>query len=310
MKVLVTGADGFVGRALVPFLEAQGHVVVEAVRHLPATSMGAREAFAVGDLSSETDWSTAVRGADAVVHLAGRVHVMRETAPDPLDRYRRVNVDATLRLGRQAAEAGAKRFIFLSSIKVNGEITQGRPFRWDDPAAPQDPYAVSKLEAEIQLRKIEGESGMEVVVIRPPLVYGRGVKGNLARLAKLVRSGVPIPLGAVRNRRSLVGVGNLCSLIETCLTHPAAAGGTFLVSDGHDISTPELIQVMATVFSTRARLVAVPVPLVRAAFKLAGMGDEFGRLCGSLEIDIQPTCRRLQWRPPFSLEQGLRLLGP
>lgn len=308
--MLVTGADGFVGRALVPFLESRGISVRAGVRRIRPSNLHKCETIEIGDLASRTDWSAAVEGVDAVTHLAARVHVMREQAADPLEEFRKINVRATCILARGAAAAGVRRFVFLSSVKVNGERTSGRPFRWDDPPAPEDPYAVSKLEAECALREIERDSGMEVVVIRPPLIYGRGVKGNLARMARLVKTGLPLPLGAVKNRRSLVGMGNLCSLIERCLTHPAAAGGTFLVSDGRDISTPDLIRALASVLSTRARLVAVPVPLLRTAFRLVGLGAEFSRLCGSLEVDIEPTCRRLEWRPPFAFEEGLRLLGP
>lgn len=310
MRVLVTGADGFVGRALVSFLESRGISLRAAVRRTRPNSFSCQETIEVGDLASRTDWVAALEGVDVVTHLAARVHIMRERTANPLEEFRKINVRATCRLARSAAAAGVRRFVFLSSVKVNGERTFGRPFRWDDPPAPEDRYAVSKLEAECALRQIERDSGMEVVVIRPPLVYGPGVKGNFARMTRLVKSGLPLPLGAVKNRRSLVGIGNLCSLIERCLTHPAAAGGTFLVSDGRDVSTPELIRALASVFSTRARLVDVPVPLLRVAFTLVGLRAEFSRLCGSLEVDIEPTCQRLEWRPPFTLEEGLRLLDP
>lgn len=302
MKVLVTGANGFIGSHLCACLAGQGIPCRKAVRRDPGSN---GDVVAVGEIDTDTDWAPALAGISTVVHLAARVHVLREEARDPLAEFRRVNVAGTVRLARQAAAAGVDRFILLSTIKVNGEETNGRPFTAADQPAPADPYAVSKLEAEEALRAIGRETGMETVVIRPPLVYGRGVAGNFARLVGLVRQGWYLPLASVRNRRSLVGVENLCSLLTVCLTHPEAAGQVLLVSDGQDVSTPELVQAIAQACGVAPRLLPVPAALLHGLAWLCRREEEMRRLTGSLQVDISPTCRLLDWRPPLTLAQGL-----
>ena len=253
MKVLVTGANGFIGRALCAHLQQGGHQVVAAVRR----PCGLVNELVVDENGST--WAQALTGCDAVVHLAGRAHVMHEDAVDPLQAFRAANVNASARLALLAARAGVRRFVFMSSIKVNGEATQpGHPFTADDVPAPLDPYGVSKLEAEQGLREIELQTGMEVVIVRPPLVYGPGVKANFAAMMRWVARGVPLPLGAIHNARSMVSLDNLVDLLVTCLKHPAAAGQTFLVSDGEDVSTTDLLRRTAQAMGKKALLLPVP----------------------------------------------------
>ncbi|MHB1200374.1 MAG: UDP-glucose 4-epimerase family protein [Polaromonas sp.] len=307
MKVLVTGANGFVGCAVWQQLRMSGVQAVGCVRRsAPFTDMGAA-VVTVGDLSAQTDWSVALAGVEAVVHAAARVHVMDDTANDPLAEFRRVNVQGTLNLARQAAAAGVRRFVFISSIKVNGEATQpGQPFIADDAPAPLDAYGVSKMEAEQGLRQIALQTGMEVVIIRPPLVYGPGVKANFAVMMRWLKRGVPLPLGAIHNQRSLVALDNLVDLIITCLTHPAAANQTFLVSDGEDVSTTELLRRMGQAMGRPARLIPVPANWLKLAAAVVGKQDVAQRLCGSLQVDIEKTRRLLGWSPPLSLDEGLK----
>ena len=307
--IFVTGATGFVGKAVVQRLLAddQSRRVVVAVRRdgqqwpenvLPRVT---------GDLEPSTDWSVALGGVSSVVHCAARVHVMADTATNPLDEFRWVNVQGTLNLARQAAAAGVRRFVFVSSIKVNGEATKPSvPFSADDIPAPMDAYGVSKMEAEQGLREIALQTGMEVVIIRPPLVYGPGVKANFAAMMRWLRRGVPLPLGAIHNQRSLVALDNLVDLIVTCLTHPAAANQTFLVSDNEDISTTELLRRMGRAMGRPARLIPVPTSWLKLAAAMAGKRLVAQRLCGSLQVDIEKTRRLLGWRPPVSLDEGLR----
>jgi len=232
---------------------------------------------------------------------------MEDTAANPLDEFRRVNVQGTLNLARQAAAAGVRRFVFVSSIKVNGEMTQlGRPFTADDAPAPLDAYGVSKMEAEQGLREIALQTGMEMVIIRPPLVYGPGVKANFAAMMRWLRYGVPLPLGVIHNQRSLVSLENLVDLLVTCITHPAAANQTFLVSDGEDVSTTELLRRMGQAMGKPARLLPVPGSWLKLAAGLVGKGDVAQRLCGSLQVDISKTRELLGWVPPVSLDEGLR----
>lgn len=308
MTVLVTGASGFVGRAVWLRLNGMsGVTAVGSVRRAGVFAEPGASPVTVGALSAQTDWSAALAGVHAVVHTAARVHVMQEAATDPLEEFRRVNVQGTLNLARQAAAVGARRFVFVSSIKVNGEATQlGRPFTADDAPAPLDAYGVSKMEAEQGLREIALQTGMEVVIIRPPLVYGPGVKANFAAMMRWLRRGVPLPLGAIHNQRSLVALDNLVDLIVTCLTHPAAANQTFLVSDGEDVSTTELLRRMGQAMGRPARLVPVPAGLLKLAATMVGKRDVAQRLCGSLQVDIGKTRRLLDWTPPLSLDQGLR----
>lgn len=307
LKVLLTGAAGFVGCATGAHLVASGHVLTAAVRTLPQTPLPyhAAQITAIGGLESFADWPALLTGVDVVVHLAARVHVMRDAAADPLAQYRAVNVDGTLNLARQAAAAGVKRFVFVSSIKVNGEERAVAYFEADTPQ-PKDDYARSKWEAEQGLRQIAGETGLEVVILRPPLVYGPGVGANFLALLRAVARGVPLPLGAINNQRSLIYVGNLVDAIRCCLEHPAAAGRTFLVSDGENVSTSDLIRRMAAALGRPARLVALPVPLLRAAATLAGKSALVTRLLDSLSVDDTSIRRDLGWSPPFTLDEGLR----
>jgi len=306
MKILVTGANGFVGKSLCAELLNQGHTARAAVRTkvVPIKNV---EVTIVGEIDSATDWSTALRDVDVVVHLAARVHVMHDTVVDPLAEFRKVNVDGTLHLALQAAKAGVKRFIFISSVKVNGEhATLGRPFTEEDVANPQDAYGVSKLEAEQGLLQIAQQAGMEVVIIRPPLVYGTGVKANFASMMRAVKRGIPLPLGAIHNKRSFVYVGNLVSLIAKCIDHPAAANQVFLVSDAHDLSTTELLRECASALDVKARLLPVPQKLIEVSAAMLGKRAVAQRLCGSLQVDITKAQTLLGWVPPFSVEQGLK----
>lgn len=298
--VLVTGANGFVGTALCAALRAQGVDTVGAVRSdaLPGQ-------LAIGNLDADTDWSAALAGRTVVVHLAARVHVMDDSAGDPLAAYRTVNVDATVNLARQAHANGVRRFVFISSIKVNGEATNGRPFRADDAPAPVDPYGQTKLESERALQTIAAQTGMELVIVRPPLVYGPGVKANFANLLRLVGRGVPLPLGSVKNRRSMVALDNLVDLLIVCTRHPAAPGGIFLVSDGVDLSTAELVTMMGQAMGKRVFLVPIPVRLMHVAASLLGKRALVDRLLGSLQVDSIPTRDRLGWVPLLTPQQGI-----
>jgi nucleoside-diphosphate-sugar epimerase len=303
--LLVTGATGFVGRAITAGLAAEGVPVRAAVRSAVA-DLDVAQAV-VPDLSRDADWRVALEGVEVVIHSAARVHVMRDTAMDPLAEYRRVNVDGTVRLAEQAAESGARRLVFLSSVKVNGEATQpGRPFTERDAPAPVDPYGVSKYEAEQCLFSLGRATGMDVVVIRPVLVYGPGVKGNFKSMVHWVARGLPLPLGAVHNLRSLVALGNLVDLVRLCAKHPAAAGEVFLASDGNDLSTTDLLRRTAAMLGRKAFLLPCPAPLLRGAAAAVGKRDMMERLLGWLQVDISKARTVLGWRPRVSVEEGLR----
>ena len=307
--ILVTGATGFVGIALVKRLMADCVCggVVAALRRLDVSLPEGLKFVQVGDLLPNTNWNTALQQVDAVVHCAARVHVMQDSANNPIDAYRHVNVQGTLNLARQAAQAGVRRFVFVSSIKVNGEATlPGHPFTADDEPGPLDPYGVSKMEAEQGLREISAQTGMEVVIVRPPLVYGPGVKANFASMMRWVARGVPLPLGAIHNARSMVALDNLVDLLVTCLKHPAAAGQTFLVSDGEDVSTTQLLRRTAHAMGKHAWLLPVPTMLLEWGAAILGKRDVAQRLCGSLQVDISKTRQLLGWSPPLTLDQGLR----
>ena len=304
--VLVSGANGFVGKALCAELFQQGYCVRAAVRS-ENVQVANVETVSVGEINGETDWTDALSGIKAVIHLAARVHVMNDTATDALAEFRKVNVDGTLNLARQAVEAGVQRFIFIGSIKVNGEGTQlGQPYTAEDPPAPVDPYGISKREAEDGLRQLAAETGMEVVIIRPPLVYGPGVKANFQIMMRCLDKGLPLPLGSIKNRRSLLALDNLIDLIISCMTQPAAANQTFLASDGEDLSTPELLRRMAAALGKKARLVPVPEPVLIGGARLLGRQAMAQRLCGSLQVDISKARHLLGWTPPVSVDEALR----
>lgn len=305
MKTLITGASGFVGQALCVALTAQQYDVIAAVRS--DIHANRYKSLIVGHLDGQTDWSLALTDVNVVVHLAARVHVMNDTSDDPLTEFRKVNVDGTLNLALQAANASVKRFIFVSSVKVNGEQTEaGKPFTEDSVPSPQDAYGISKLEAEQGLLKIAQATGMEVVIIRPPLIYGAGVKANFASMMRAVKRGIPLPLGAIHNKRSFVYVGNLVSMIMRCIDHPAAANQVFMVSDGHDLSTTQLLRSCAAALGVKARLLPLPQKLLEIGAALLGKRDVAQRLCGNLQVDITKARTMLGWTPPFSVADGLK----
>ena len=299
--VLVTGASGFVGRVLCAHLAARGFRVRQAVRRAEALSP---DRVSVGDLSPRTDWSLVLAGAETVVHLAARVHVMRESDADPAAEFRRVNVDATTHLARSAAAAGVRRLVFLSSVKVHGEVSE-RPFTEADPPRPEDPYGRSKWEAEQELAQVGRATGMQWTVVRPPLVYGPGAKANFLSLMRAVARGMPLPLGAIHNRRSLLYLGNLVDAIRMCLVHQAAANRVFLVSDGEDLSTPELVRRLALALGVKAHLLQVPTKLLRLGGGIIGRGPAIDRLVGSLQVDSSAIRRALDWVPPYTIDQGI-----
>lgn len=303
--VLVIGANGFVGRRLCAELNRCGHRVRLAVRD-PARAAGMDgEIVPMAAFESVDDCSRALAGVDAVVHLAARVHVMRETLGDPLSAFRAINDGVTDKLARAAVAHGVRRFVYVSSVKVNGEATTAAPYGPDDPPLPADAYGLSKWEAEQSLRTIAEGSALEVTVVRPPLVYGPGVGGNFLRLLRLVARGIPLPFGAVQNRRSMIYNGNLAHALIACAVHPDASGKTYCVSDGEDLSTPELVRRLAVALGTNARLLPVPVGILRLAGALTGRAAEIDRLVGSLRVDSSHICSDLAWSPPFSVEEGI-----
>jgi len=291
MNVFITGADGFVGRHLQKILKEKNISFIAGNRAL------------YGDISTQKNWHKFLIDCEAVVHLAARVHVMNETEDDPLIAFRNYNVKATTELAKAAKSAGVKRFIFISSVKVNGEETYEKPFTSIDNPSPQDPYGISKAEAESELMKLHEANVFEVVIIRPPLIYGPGVKANFHNLMKLVSKNLPLPFGAVSNKRSLVSVYNLADLITTCLSHPLAGGKIFLVSDDEDLSLTELIKKMANVQHKNARLLSIPVSLMKLSAGLIGKKAYADRLFGNLQVDISETKKILGWKPPYSFEK-------
>lgn len=288
-RVLVTGAGGFIGRNLCPVLERAGW------RVRPVTER----------IGHDTDWGEALAGVDAVVHLAARVHVLREQADEPQERFRHINRDATRHLAEQAAAAGVRRFVFISTIGVHGVKTEGRGFRETDAPNPQNAYALSKREAEDALKKVEADTGLEVVILRPPLVYGPGVKANFRMLLDVVRRGIPLPLASICNKRDMVYVGNLADAVRVCLTHAAAAGEVFLVDDDDTVSTPDLIRRIARAMGKTPRLFPFPVALLRLGGWLSGRGDMVNRLVSSLEVDSAHIRGTLGWTPPYGFDDGL-----
>lgn len=305
-RLLVTGATGFIGSAIQKrILADQLYNLTIAVRRIVEQEAAVR-AVRVAGLTAQTDWAGALQDCGVVIHAAARAHIMQDESADPLAEYRKVNVDGTLNLARQAAAAGVKRFIFVSSIKVNGEQTVlGKPFTADDKPAPEDDYGLSKLEAEQGLWNIAEQSGMQVVIIRPPLVYGPYVKGNFASMNALVAKGLPLPLGVIHNKRSLVALDNLVDLIVTCIEHPAAANQVFLAGDGEDLSTSELLRAVAQAMGRPARLLPIPASLLQFGATLLGKKAMAQRLLGSLQVDITKAREVLGWQPPLTVEQGL-----
>lgn len=299
--ILVTGASGFVGRHLCRDLDNR------QIAFRPAARSSSQGHFAVGTIDPTTDWSAALAGIRIVVHLAARVHVMNETQADPLASFRAMNVEATINLARQAAHAGATRFVFVSSIKVNGEHTlPGQHFSANDAPAPQDPYGISKAEAEKALLELGKETGMEIAIIRPPLIYGKGVGANFHLLQRWAGSGIPSPFGMCRNRRSLVFVGNLIDLIIRACEHPSAANQIFLASDGNDLSTQELFSLLARAQGRAGVNIPVPEWILRSTAQCLGKKKYTDRLLNSLQLDIAKTRDLLSWDPPFSVEAGIR----
>jgi len=301
MKVLVTGYSGFVGGHLLNKLE-----YIYNIHLLGRTSPNSCYKHLLVSISHDDDYSSILTDVSVVIHIAARAHIMNDTATNPLDEFRVVNTQGTLNLARQAVSAGVKRFIFVSSVKVNGESTlNGQAFYNTDKACPEDPYGISKADAEFDLRQLSEETGLEVVIIRPPLVYGEGVKANFAALLNLVTKKIPLPFGLINeNRCSLVSVYNLVDLIETCIHHPNAANQTFLVSDDHDLSTTEMIKLMAKVQDVKPWLLPFPVWTLKLLGKITGKSDMISRLTDSLQVDITHTKETLDWTPPYSVEEG------
>lgn len=306
MPILITGITGFVGQALLNQAVQRGFPVRGALRK-PGNISGNFQPIVIGEINDETVWLNAFQDVNVVIHLAARVHVMHDDSSDPLTEFRAVNTAGTAHLARSAAAAGVKRFVYVSSVKVNGEATHGtHQFTELDQPAPQDPYGISKYEAERALQHIARETGLEVVIVRPPLVYGTGVKGNFARMLKVISKSVPLPFASVKNLRSFIYVENLADALIVCATHPNAAGQTYIVSDGEDISTPNLLRQLAAAMNVPCRLFPCPPGLLRCAGSLLGKSAQVERLMGSLRVDSGKIRRELNWQPPCTLQQGLQ----
>lgn len=304
---LVTGGTGFVGRHFVERLRHDG-VEVRLAGRAPrdgSAHPAAMNVVPIGSIGSDTDWTAALDGVDRVVHLAGRAHVLEEQVADPLPVFLEVNCAGTLRLAESAAQRGVRRFVFVSSVKVNGEDSSRAKYSASDESAPVDPYGVSKMRAELGLEDLARRTGMEVTIVRPPLVYGPGVGANFLRLMSLVDKGVPLPLGSVRNLRSMVSLWNLSDLLVRCLDAPTAANRTFMVSDGRDLSTAELVGLLAAALGKQPRVFDFPPVMLRTAARLTGKLAEYTRLCASLHVDTSATTATLNWNPPLSVEESI-----
>lgn len=303
-KILVTGANGFVGRALCAEAVERGFMVCGVIRS-PSDLPTEVESIVVGGIDGNNDWRDTLTGCEVVIHLAARVHVMRDEANDPLAEFRRVNTEGTEHLARCAAASGVKRLVYVSSIKVNGEETRdGHSYSEQDSPAPQDPYGISKWEAEQALQRVAQETGLQVVIVRPPLVYGAGVKGNFAQMMRVVARGIPLPFAWVHNRRDFLYVGNLVDALLVCAMHSAATGQTYLVSDGESVSTPDLLRCLAEAMGVPSRVFPCPLLLLKLAGKLVGKSAQVVRLLGSLQVDSGLIRRELNWHPPYTLQQG------
>ncbi|TKF02074.1 SDR family oxidoreductase [Vibrio kanaloae] len=314
MKILVTGSTGFVGARVVELSEERGWKVAPVVRKTSQKQPNSlvvnslvSNSFVVSSIDSRTDWSGAFDGVDCVVHCAARVHQMNENEQDALTAYRETNTQGTVTLAAQAADAGVKRFVFVSSIKVNGECSEpNSPFKPDLNSIPQDPYGLSKYEAEIELAQLAKDTGLEVVIIRPPLVYGPGVKANFLSMMRLTDKGIPLPFGSINNKRSLVYLDNLSDLILTCCEHPAAPGYTFLASDYHDVSTTQLIRTIAQSMDKTPRLISIPMSWIQIGASVLKKQHIAQRVCGSLQVETRTTQEVLGWTPPVTFEQGIK----
>ncbi|MDP2805321.1 MAG: SDR family oxidoreductase [Gallionellaceae bacterium] len=306
-RILVTGASGFVGRALCGELLQRGYSVRAVVRYGSKPIELDCETAKVAGISADTDWRDTFCSVHTVIHLAARVHVMHEEASNPLEEFRKVNLAGTMHLARVAVASGVRRLIYVSSIKVNGEVTNvDRQFVETDIPSSQDPYGISKWEAEQALHKVARETGLEIVIVRPPLVYGPKVKGNFIQMLLVLAKGVPLPLASIRNLRSLIYVGNLVDALITCASHPSAAGQTYLLSDGEDISTPDLLRRLGGAIGRSAWLLNCPLFLLQFAGRLVRKSDQVDRLLGSLRLDNGKIRRELNWTPPYTLQQGLQ----
>jgi len=306
-KILITGATGFVGQAVCKKLREGGHMLTGTTR-TPDQGAGPERVplYHIPEIGPDTDWSQAVSGADIVIHLAARVHVMKDRSPDPLADYRNVNTAGTRKLAQQAAAAGVQRLVFISTIKVAGENSPASGFNEDDPPMPEDPYGVSKWEAEQALADISRSTSLEVVILRPPLVYGPGVKGNFLSLFEAINKNRVLPLGAIQNHRSFLSVFNLADAIATAAEHPNAAGQTFFVADEHAISTPDLVRKIAAALDTKPRLINFPLGLLKIAGFLTGKSAAVQRVAGSLTVNTRRIQTQLNWHPPVLMEDGLK----
>lgn len=308
MRIVLTGATGFIGKRLAITLLEQPDVLLNLVSRSQSELDGHPQVttYRINEINSSTIWVDMLKDCEVVIHAAGRAHIMQELDSNPLEAYREINAAGTLNLARQAAHAGVKRFIFLSSIKVNGDVTGVKPFHADDIAMPSGSYGISKYEAEQGLFEIAKKNGIEVVIIRPVLVYGPGVKGNFQQMIKWLKKGIPLPLGAINNRRSFVAIDNLIDLIKTCIHHPNAANQIFLVSDGHDISTTELLKKLSCILNTRVILFPCPKWFLKCIAALLGKTQIAARLCDSLQVDISNARELLNWQPILGIDDALK----
>lgn len=305
MTTLLTGTTGFIGSSLTQHLDYKGFSLAAAVRCVTDSLPAGIQQIPIGDLLPNTNWANALNDVDTIIHLAARAHILKDQATDPLAAFRETNTYATINLAQQAANAGVHRFILISSIGVNGNQTFGNPFTATDTPNPVEPYAISKYEAEISLRQVAAETDMEVVIIRPPLVYGANAPGNFGQLIKTIVRGIPLPLGSIHNQRSLIALPNLIDLITTCIDHPAAANQTFLVSDDEDLSTTQLLERLSLALGKPARLLPIPQSWLETSLTLVGKRAIAQRLCGNLQVDISKTRDLLGWTPPISVDEAL-----